>query len=194
MAARTSPGIAAAGLLVHGCYCPNRKLLMTSSQCQKLKRWMQRTHAICPSHQETEELHLSGKSLVSWRNHIPMLCVADRQQHVPFGSIWVLPPAVCTWRLHLPLRPALLEITSLFFPRVRTPCGRCAQVIIEGKETLHDDEVSHKNTTKHQQPKNKQPNQKTTTNKNQATPDPIKTGSVSSVRCETGETRRKRTV
>ena len=28
---------------------------------------------------------------------------------------------------------------AFFFSRARTPCGRCAQVIVEGKETQHID-------------------------------------------------------
>ena len=47
------------------------------------------------------------------------------------------------------------------FPRVRTPCGRSAQVIIEGKETQHDE--GEKNTSN---PKTKQQ----TPNKNQTKP------------------------
>ena len=37
------------------------------------------------------------------------------------------------------LQPFHPRCLSRFFPRVRTPCGRCAQVIVEGQETLHND-------------------------------------------------------
>ena len=46
----------------------------------------------------------------------------------------------------------------LFFPRVRTPCGRCAQVIIERKGNTTDD--GEKNTRK--PPKSTQPEPQTT--------------------------------
>ena len=66
---------------------------------------------------------------------------------------------------------------------VRTPCGRCAQVIIEGRETLHDDEVRHQNTTKNQLPKQTtKPKSTTKQTTTRPTQNPIKTGNVSSVR------------
>ena len=58
-------------------------------------------------------------------------------------------------------------IRSLFFPRVRTPCGRSAQVIIERKGTQHDD--GEKNTSKPQKAN------KTNQNKNPK-PKPPKAG------------------
>ena len=47
---------------------------------------------------------------------------------------------------------------NFFFPRVRTPCGRCAQVIIERKGNTTDD--GEKNTRK--PPKSTQPEPQTT--------------------------------
>ena len=46
---------------------------------------------------------------------------------------------------------------NFFFPRVRTPCGRCAQVIIERRGNTSDDGKEHKETPKRTQTKkNKQ--------------------------------------
>ena len=68
----------------------------------------------------------------------------------------------------------------LFFPRVRTPCGRRAQVIVEGKETLHIDGGSK---PKPPTPKTKQkPKTNPKTNpKNHHSGPPTNVSSVSSV-------------
>ena len=80
------------------------------------------------------------------------LCGALRQRH---PSLCLLVGAVQSRTFDRSCHTS--ERCCLFFPRVRTPCGRCAQVIIEGRETLHDDEVRHQ---KHNQTSN--PKQTTT--------------------------------
>ena len=63
---------------------------------------------------------------------------------------------------------------------MRTPCGRCAQVIVEGKETLQiDGEANKKPPTPKHQTKHKT-NPKTNTKKHHSGP-PTNVGSVSSV-------------
>ena len=72
-------------------------------------------------------------------------------------------------------RPTVLV---LFFPRVRTPCGHGAQVIVEGREEQSDGGEKNKET---------QHNPKQTTQSPQAESPP--SCSLSSVLGETGETK-----
>ena len=72
------------------------------------------------------------------------------------------------------------QTPSLFFPRVRTPCGRCAQVIIEGWETQHIDggsKTQNQHQNSQQQPQNPNPKQNKNQGHNQRPP--INVGSVS---------------
>ena len=45
-----------------------------------------------------------------------------------------------------------IALLTPFFPRVRTPCGHGAQVIIEGREIQSDGEDKDNPTNKKQQP------------------------------------------
>ena len=67
----------------------------------------------------------------------------------------------------------------LFFPRVRTPCGHGAQVIVEGREKQSDGGENNKDHNH---------NPKTTTKGPQAESPPSR--SLSSVQGETGETKK----
>ena len=80
-----------------------------------------------------------------------------------------------------------MDFTSLppvtfFFPRVRTPCGHGAQVIVEGREEQSDGGEKNKETQRHTKPTN------TTTKGPQAVSPP--SCSLSSVQGETCETRK----
>ena len=68
------------------------------------------------------------------------------------------------------------------FPRVRTPCGHSAQVIVEGREEQSDDGEKNKETQHHTKPTN------TTTRGPQAVSPP--SCSLSSVQGETCETKK----
>ena len=70
----------------------------------------------------------------------------------------------------------------LFFPRVRTPCGHGAQVIVEGREEQSDGGEKNKETQHHTKPTN------TTTKGPQAVSPP--SCSLSSVQGETCETKK----
>ena len=79
------------------------------------------------------------------------------------------------------------QTPSLFFPRVRTPCGRCAQVIIEGWETQHIDggsKTQNQHQNSQQQPQNPNPKQ---TKTKATTKDPQSMSVVFLCGCETGE-------
>ena len=71
---------------------------------------------------------------------------------------------------------------AFFFPRVRTPCGHGAQVIVEGREEQSDGGEKNKETQHHPKPTN------TTTKGPQAVSPP--SCSLSSVQGETCETKK----
>ena len=76
-------------------------------------------------------------------------------------------------------RPNLELLHAFFFPRVRTPCGHGAQVIVEGREKQSDGGENNKDHNH---------NPKTTTKGPQAESPP--SCSLSSVLGETGETKK----
>ena len=76
------------------------------------------------------------------------------------------------------VRQSAGNIVDVFFPRVRTPCGHGAQVIVEGREEQSDGGENNKETQHN-------PNQ--TTHGPQAKSPP--SCSLSSVLGETGETK-----
>ena len=75
--------------------------------------------------------------------------------------------------------PRLRHVSVVFFPRVRTPCGHGAQVIVEGREKQSDGGENNKDHNH---------NPKTTTKGPQAESPP--SCSLSSVLGETGETKK----
>ena len=77
------------------------------------------------------------------------------------------------------LKQSATVACMLFFPRVRTPCGHGAQVIVEGREKQSDGGENNKDHNN---------NPKTTTKGPQAESPP--SCSLSSVLGETGETRK----
>ena len=79
-------------------------------------------------------------------------------------------------------RHLLCSVCWCFFPRVRTPCGHGAQVIVEGREEQSDGGEKNKETQHHTKPTN------TTTRGPQAVSPP--SCSLSSVQGETCETKK----
>ena len=84
--------------------------------------------------------------------------------------------------LHI-LSLAEVGTTVFFFPRVRTPCGHGAQVIVEGREEQSDGGEKNKDTQHN--PNQTQPKPKTQSPQAKSPP----SSKLSSVLGETGETK-----